>query len=214
MFTGIIEEIGVIRSIRKNTHSAVIRIGADRILSDIHLGDSIAVNGICLTVTEFGKDYFCADMMHETMNRTSFAKIAIGSRINLERSMAANSRFGGHIVSGHIDGIGKIIEITKDDNATWFRIEADKKILRYIVEKGSIAIDGISLTVARVSDTDFSVSVIPHTKENTNLSERKIGDSLNLENDCIGKYVEKLLQIPKTESKSEIRMEFLLQNGF
>ncbi|MDO5096202.1 MAG: riboflavin synthase [Peptostreptococcaceae bacterium] len=214
MFTGIIEEIGVIRSIRKNTHSAVIRIGADKILSDIHLGDSIAVNGICLTVTEFGKDYFCADMMHETMNRTSFAKIAIGSRVNLERAMAANSRFGGHIVSGHIDGIGKIIEITKDDNATWFRIETDKKILRYIVEKGSIAIDGISLTVARVSDSDFSVSVIPHTKENTNLSERKIGDSLNLENDCIGKYVEKLLQTPQSESKSEISMEFLLQNGF
>lgn len=214
MFTGIIEEIGVIRSIQKNALSAVIRIGADKILSDTHLGDSIAVNGICLTVTEFGKDYFCADMMHETMNRTSFAKIAIGSRINLERAMAANSRFGGHIVSGHIDGIGKIIEITKDDNATWFRIKADKKILRYIVEKGSIAIDGISLTVARVSDTDFSVSVIPHTKENTNLSERKIGDLLNLENDCIGKYVEKLLQAPKSESKSEISMEFLLQNGF
>ena len=214
MFTGIIEEIGVIRSIQKNALSAVIRIGADKILSDTHLGDSIAVNGICLTVTEFGKDYFCADMMHETMNRTSFAKIAIGSRINLERAMAANSRFGGHIVSGHIDGIGKIIEITKDDNATWFRIKADKKILRYIVEKGSIAIDGISLTVARVSDTDFSVSVIPHTKENTNLSERKIGDLLNLENDCIGKYVEKLLQTPKSESKSEISMEFLLQNGF
>lgn len=214
MFTGIIEEIGVIRSIRKNTHSAVICIGADKILSDIRLGDSIAVNGICLTVTEFGNDYFCADMMHETMNRTSFVKIAISSRINLERAMAANSRFGGHIVSGHIDGIGKIIEITKDDNATWFRIEADKKILRYIVEKGSIAIDGISLTVARVSDTDFSVSVIPHTKENTNLSERKIGDLLNLENDCIGKYVEKLLQAPKSESKSEISMEFLLQNGF
>jgi riboflavin synthase len=216
MFTGIVEEIGNIQGIKKGVHSAVLTIQAKKVLEDVHIGDSIAVNGVCLTVTTFSGDIFTADVMHETLNRSSLAQAKAGTPVNLERAMAADGRFGGHIVAGHVDGVGTITQIVPDDNAILYTIQADAPILRYIVEKGSIAIDGISLTVAGITARDFTVSVIPHTAEQTILSQKKSGDPVNLENDLIGKYVEKLLS-PRAEEapeKSTITKEFLLQNGY
>lgn len=214
MFTGIVEEIGIVKSIKKGANSAVLSIGAAKVLDDVKVGDSIAVNGICLTVTSFDKTGFCVDVMHETLNRSSLATLKSGSKVNLERAMAANGRFGGHIVAGHVDGTGMITKITKDDNAIWYTIETTAEILRYIVEKGSITIDGISLTVAKITDKDFSISAIPHTVAITILGEKKEGDIVNLENDIIGKYVEKLLT-PVTEKKeSSIDRAFLAKYGF
>ena len=218
MFTGIIEEIGSVKAIARGINSAVMTLSAKRVLEDVCLGDSIAVNGVCLTVTSFSKDQFTVDVMHETMIRSSLSSLKAGSKVNLERAMQANGRFGGHIVSGHIDGTGKILSVKKDDNAVWYQIGADKKILKYIIEKGSITIDGISLTVAKLSDRDFSVSIIPHTLANTILAYKGQGDIVNLENDCIGKYVERLMGFSNTggsqEDKHEITREFLLKNGF
>ena len=193
MFTGIIEEIGKIKKIETIGPSARITISAKAILSDVHLGDSIAVNGICLTVTSFGEDYFVADIMNETIKRTSFHNMRIGTSVNLERAMKVDNRFGGHIVSGHIDGTGLIKSIENQGNATWYKIAPPVQLLRYIVEKGSIAIDGTSLTVAYVDRESFKVSIIPHTSEVTILSTKRPGDKVNLEVDIIGKYVEKLL---------------------
>ena len=212
MFTGIIEEIGTVQTLRKGSQSARLTIGAKTVLSDVHLGDSIAVNGVCLTVTEFTPGSFTADVMHETLNRSSLSGLQPGSPVNLERAMAAGGRFGGHIVAGHIDGTGTITNVRRDDNAVWYTIRTAPAILRYIVEKGSIAIDGISLTVARVTDSEFSVSVIPHTAEKTTLSGKRAGDMVNLENDCIGKYVEKLMG--SSLSPTGITKEFLLKFGY
>ena len=223
MFTGIIEEIGTLDSIQMGTSSAILKISAHNILNDINIGDSIAVNGVCLTVTSFNSSFFKADVMHETLNRSSLARLKKGSMVNLERAMAANGRFGGHIVSGHVDGTGTICEITEDDNAVWYRISADRHILDYIVEKGSVAIDGISLTVAAVTESDFSVSIIPHTARVTVLGCKKTGDIVNLENDIIAKYVAKLMGLAETDNnkgntahgkKSDITMEFLSKYGY
>jgi len=163
LFTGIIEEVGVIRGMSMSGHSGEISSKAGQVLEGTKIGDSIAVNGICLTVTSLRPDGFTADVMPETVSRSSLGGASAGDRVNLERAMAADGRFGGHIVSGHIDGTGTIREMKRDENAVWVRIEAGPQILRYIVEKGSITIDGISLTVAAVTEKDFSVSIIPHT---------------------------------------------------
>lgn len=212
MFTGIIEEIGTIVSIRKSTDSVCLTIGAKEILSDLHIGDSIAVNGICLTVTYFTGRDFSVDVMHETLSRTSLVSLQNGSSVNLERAMMMNGRFGGHIVSGHIDGTGTITNVRHDSIAVWYTIRTTPAIMRYIIEKGSIAIDGISLTVAKLTREDFSVSVIPHTIANTTLSTKKSGDLVNLENDCIGKYVEKLTA--SDSASSGITKGFLARYGF
>ncbi|MDE6785335.1 MAG: riboflavin synthase [Ruminococcus sp.] len=212
MFTGIIEEVGTVKEVRRNGNNSFIRIHADKILSDVHLGDSIAVNGVCLTVTAFDGKIFQADVMNETLNRSSLGTLRTGSPVNLERAMSAGGRFGGHIVSGHIDGTGNIINIKNDGIAVWYTIKADAGIMRYIVEKGSVAIDGISLTVAKMSRESFSVSVIPHTSGKTILSSKKSGDIVNLENDIIGKYVEKLMNPVKSDSV--IDMAFLAERGF
>jgi riboflavin synthase, alpha subunit len=193
MFTGIVEEIGKVYSIKRGTHSAVLNILANKILEDIHIGDSIAVNGICLTVTNFNKQSFSADVMHETLNRSSLSDISTGDFVNLERAMSIGSRFGGHIVSGHVDSTGEITYIKKDDNAILYTIKADKKTIRYIVEKGSITIDGISLTVVTVTEKSFTISAIPHTVDMTILNHKKVGDKVNLEVDMIGKYVERFI---------------------
>lgn len=193
MFTGIVEEIGVIRAIGPAGASGEISIRADKVLEGTEIGDSIAVNGICLTVTGFVPGGFTADVMPETIRRSSLKDAAAGDRVNLERAMAAEGRFGGHIVSGHIDGTGIIRALRKEGNAVWVTIEAGPEILRLVVEKGSIAIDGISLTVAKVTERDFRVSVIPHTGEETTLLKRREGERVNLETDIIGKYVEKLM---------------------
>ena len=217
MFTGIIEEIGHVKAVKKQTFSQVIVIEASKVLEGTKIGDSIAVNGICLTVTAIEKGQFSADVMHETVKRTSLKNIRAGSHVNLERAMSADGRFGGHIVSGHIDGTGVITDYTGEENAIWVTVTCDKKLLKYIIEKGSIAIDGISLTVAYVDDRCFKVSIIPHTAEETTLIRRQTGAVVNLENDVIGKYVEKLLGIRKNEEEkkeSGITMEFLEEFGF
>ena len=211
MFTGIVEEMGVIRSIRRGARSAVLSIGAETVLSDLKLGDSVAVNGVCLTATTVDGGGFTADVMHETLRRSSLGVLIPGSPVNLERAMRADGRFGGHIVAGHVDGTGTIAEIRKDDTAVWYRIRAGDSILRYVVEKGSAAVDGISLTVAAVTERDFSVSVIPHTASETTLGERRTGDTVNLETDIIGKYVERFLS---RSPESGITREFLSQYGF
>ena len=216
MFTGIVEEMGQIRSIVRGASSAVLSIEANLILEDLKIGDSVADNGVCLTATSIGAGGFTADVMHETLNRSSLGALQKGSHVNLERAMLANGRFGGHIVSGHIDGTGTIGSIQKDDNALWYTILADAKLLRYIVEKGSVTIDGISLTVADVQSDRFAVSLIPHTAKVTVLGEKRTGDIVNLETDIIGKYVEKLMKpaVEETKQKSGITMEFLAENGF
>ncbi len=217
MFTGIIEELGTVKAVKKGAKSAELSIEGNKIFDDIHLGDSIAVNGVCLTVTEYSGNIFKADVMNETLMRSSLGSLKTGSKVNLERAMAANGRFGGHIVSGHIDGTGVISDLTKDDIAVWVTIKTTPEILRLIVEKGSIAIDGISLTVARVSEIDFAVSIIPHTGANTTLLMKSKGDVVNLENDITGKYIEKLLGLTKeqkTKSESKITHEFLTKYGF
>ena len=216
MFTGIVEEKGKVKSIKKGAKSAMLSIEGYTIFEDVQLGDSIAVNGVCLTGTSYSKNVFTADVMNETLKRSSLGSLKNGSEVNLERAMAANGRFGGHIVSGHIDGTGVISDMSKDDIAIWVTISTTAEILRLIVEKGSIAIDGISLTVARVSNTDFAVSVIPHTGANTTLLDKKVGDVVNLENDITGKYIEKLLGLSKEEKKPESRItkDFLTKYGF
>lgn len=215
MFTGIIEEIGTIEKVQRGRHSATLTIRGSKVLEHTKPGDSIAVNGICLTVTELLVDYFVVNVMHETLNRSSLSQVKCGMHVNLERAMPMNGRFGGHIVSGHVDGIGKIVGIKQDDIAVWYTIQAEKKLLRYVVEKGSVAIDGISLTVAQEGKDNFLVSVIPHTKEQTILKERQVGDIVNLETDVLGKYVEKLLpQIYGQPTESRVTKEFLLQHGF
>lgn len=210
MFTGIVEEVGRVQSIRREPANAVLTIAASKVLEDVHLGDSIAVCGVCLTVTSFTASAFTADVMHETLNHSSLGALKPGSPVNLERAMPANGRFGGHIVSGHIDGTGRITRIRPDGNAVWYTVSASPSLLRYIVEKGSIAIDGISLTVAQVTGRDFSVSIIPHTQGQTTLSARRVGDTVNLETDCIGKYVEKLLGSPDVG----ITQAFLARCGY
>ena len=193
MFTGIIEEIGKVKAIVRHANSIKLTIAVKKILDDIHIGDSICTNGVCLTVTTFDGSSYTADVMPETMNRTNFKELRINDLVNCERAMPANGRFGGHIVSGHIDGIGEISKMTRDDKAVRIRIETRPEILRYIVEKGSITIDGISLTVTDVTSFDFGVSIIQHTQDKTTLTKKKIGDTVNLENDIVGKYIEKFV---------------------
>ena len=226
MFTGIVEEIGTIRKIDKGVSSCSITVQADKVIHGRQVGDSIAVFGVCLTATCISGIIFTVDVMPETLRRSGLGQLTGGSRVNLERAMAAGGRFGGHIVSGHIDGTGTIRELKREDNAVWVTIDCYPKILRYIIEKGSIAIDGISLTVAYVDDTCFKVSIIPHTAGETTLLAGKPGKVVNLENDVDGKNVEKLLMPYKGDDTDEklsngnasdrsgLDMKFLAENGF
>ncbi|MGN0153641.1 MAG: riboflavin synthase [Lachnospiraceae bacterium] len=223
MFTGIVEEIGTVVSVSQGTKAAKLTLQGNLIFEDMHIGDSIAVNGVCLTVTEKTSNTFIVDVMPETLRRSSLGKLTKGSKVNMERAMAANGRFGGHIVSGHIDGTGEIESFVKEDNAVWVTINASSKLLKYIIEKGSITIDGISLTVAYVDNRCFKVSLIPHTAANTTLLTKKAGDIVNLENDIVGKYIDKLLHFeektPVAEAEEDITaggisMDFLAENGF
>lgn len=211
MFTGIIEEIGTIKGIRRGNRSVVVEIGAAKVLEDTKVGDSIATNGVCLTVTALGNGGFTADVMPETMERSNLGSLKPGDRVNLERALCLNSRLGGHMVAGHIDGTGRITDRVKDENAVWLTVRTIPGILRYVVEKGSVAIDGVSLTVAYVDEAVFKVSVIPHTQEETTLTGKRVGDVVNLENDMIVKYVEKLMKQPQTKGLS---LDFLQANGF
>lgn len=216
MFTGIIEEVGTVRRIGGGT----LAIDAAGVLSDVHLGDSIAVNGVCLTVTAFDAHHFEADVMPETVRRTSFSELRKGSLVNLERALTLASRLGGHIVSGHIDGVGTVAALRQEGNALLLTVAAAPALLRGIVEKGSVALDGISLTVAAVTKETFTVSLIPHTRDVTNLRAKHTGSRLNIETDIIGKYVEKLMrgnESGETEAAEEttgITPAFLARYGF
>ncbi|MCD7799602.1 MAG: riboflavin synthase [Ruminococcus sp.] len=215
MFTGIIEEVGTVLSIKKGNVSSKITFGGRKIFNDIHLGDSIAINGVCLTADILTDNSFTADIMAETLRRSSLGDLKVGSKVNMERAMLCNGRFGGHIVSGHVDATGKIINFKREENAVWITISTDGKALKYIVEKGSVALDGISLTVASVSDTSFKVSIIPHTASETTLLTKFIGDNINIECDVIGKYVEKFLNTKEnTSNNSTLDLNFLANNGY
>lgn len=220
MFTGIIEEIGKVKKIIKGARSCSLQIAADRVLTGTRIGDSIAVNGVCLTVTEIQGGSFSADVMAETLRRSNLGKLSAGSPVNLERAMAADGRFGGHIVSGHIDGTGTISDFRREDNAVWITVSCKPALLKYIIEKGSVTVDGVSLTVAYVDDVCFRVSVIPHTAKETTLLLHEKGTEVNLENDVVGKYVEKLLHVQKMEpenmsgDRGKVDLELLMKNGF
>ena len=216
MFTGIIEETGTIKNISLDGRSGSIRIDAEVVMDRTELGDSIAVNGVCLTVTSRSDRGFTADVMAETLRRSNLGDLKPGDRVNLERAMAAIGRFGGHIVSGHIDGTGTVTKIEREGNATWVFIKAPDEILRLIVEKGSICLDGISLTVAKLGERDFAISIIPHTAGHTTLLDKKVGDVINIENDIVGKYVQRLMGFKPAgpEHRSSITEDFLRENGF
>ena len=211
MFTGIIEEIGHVKSLHRGAKSFTLEVEADVVMQGTQVGDSIATNGVCLTVTSLTGHGFTADVMPETVQRTALGELKAGSPVNLERALSLQTRLGGHIVSGHIDGTGRISDRRQDDNALWLTVECDSRLLRYIIEKGSITIQGVSLTVARVDSKSFAVSLIPHTQSATTLHAARIGDLVNLENDIIAKYVEKLLG--KAPSDAGI-MQKLKENGF
>lgn len=211
MFTGIIEEIGRVRALRRGARSFTLEIEARKVLEGTQVGDSIATNGVCLTVTRMDEGGFAADVMPETVERTALKRLQPGSPVNLERALTLNSRLGGHLVAGHVDATGRIASRREDDTALWLEIEAEPAVLRYVVEKGSIAIDGVSLTVARVGERSFSVSLIPHTQGVTTLHERRVGDRVNLENDMLVKYVEKLMG---RAPQGGLTLDFLRENGF
>ncbi len=214
IFTGIVEEIGQVRHIRKGGQSAQIDIQASQVVQDIKIGDSIAVNGVCLTVIRFDGHHFVADVMPETMVKTTLAGLNPGSRVNLERALRLSDRLGGHIMQGHVDGLGKIIEKSALDISFIFRIGAPQDLMKFIVPKGSIAIDGTSLTVVEVFDDSFTVSLIPHTAAKTILGNKKAGDSVNLETDILGRYIEKLLCSTEQKTRDPVSIEFLAANGF
>ena len=217
MFTGIVEEVGEIQNVKKGIKSSRLAIKAKKVINDTKIGDSICTDGVCLTVTNIVGDLFEADVMAETLRKSNLGELKSGSKVNLERALTLETRLGGHLVSGHIDGVGQIISNLKEDNAVWITIEANSEILRYIVKKGSITIDGISLTVAYVDDKTFKVSIIPHTGEETTLLNKKNGSKVNLECDVIGKYVEKLLGLASNKEegpKETLGEKFLRENGF
>jgi len=213
MFTGIIEEVGVVEEIDNRGSYARINISCKKILEDTKIGDSISVNGVCLTVTNIFKNGFYADVMPETYRRTSLSLLKKGDKVNLERAMKLDGRFGGHIVLGHVDGIGKIIRKEREHNAVVYTIRPPHELLKYIIFKGSVAVDGISLTVSELGENYFKVSIIPHTAENTTLIVKDAGDNVNIECDVIGKYVERLLNLNNNQKK-DISMDFLEEHGF
>ncbi|MBK7597875.1 MAG: riboflavin synthase [Acidobacteria bacterium] len=214
MFTGIIEELGTIRRMTSSPKGARVEVTAGTILSDARLGDSIAVNGVCLTVVDQGPDWFAADVSEETLRRTSLKQMRIGTRVNLERPLTPASRLGGHIVQGHVDGIGEFVEARPSGEGWVVRVRFPKDLGRYIVEKGSIAVDGISLTVASLGDDYFEIAIIPHTWKMTNLGSLDRGAAVNLEVDVIAKYVERMMQAHTSESGRKLTIEGLTEMGY
>lgn len=221
MFTGLIEEIGVLRSVSSGGEMMVLNIGASLIMDDLKIGDSVSVNGVCLTATSLGDHYFTVDVMPQTYRNSNLKELRTGGKMNLERAMAAGGRFGGHIVQGHVDGTGEIRSVKRDQNAVVFEIAPDRKALfKYIIPKGSITIDGISLTVVNTTAAAFTVSIIPHTLGETVLTHKRSGDSINIECDVLGKYVDHLLHYSagagheEDENSSRISRDLLAANGF
>ncbi|MBD7945734.1 MULTISPECIES: riboflavin synthase [Psychrobacillus] len=211
MFTGIIEELGAVQQMNMSTQSMEISIGASKILEDVQLGDSIAVNGVCLTVKKFTNDLFVADVMPETVKSTSLQQLKKGSTVNLERAMSANGRFGGHIVSGHVDGVATILRKRPASNAVYIDLAMPKELLFNCLMKGSITIDGTSLTIFNVTDSIITVSLIPHTFKETVLGLKQTGEIVNIETDLIGKYVAKHLA---NQNTGKVTVDFLQKAGF
>jgi riboflavin synthase len=215
IFTGIVEETGTIASINRGANSIQLEIAAGKVLEETKIGDSIAVDGVCLTVTRFAAGSFVADVMPETMDKTTLKLLQPGSRVNLERALRLSDRLGGHLVQGHVDGKGIITAREKRDIAIIYKIKAPEEVLKYTIAKGSVAIDGISLTVIDVTRDYFTVSLIPHTAHLTTLGDKNTGDQVNLESDLIGRYVEKLLQSGQGESANKgLNMNLLSEHGF
>jgi riboflavin synthase len=218
VFTGIVEEVGVLERMVGGSQASTLTIKANKVLEDVKLGDSIAVNGVCLTVTSFEANRFTVDVMPETLKKTNLGQLQRGAALNLERAMKLGDRLGGHIVSGHVDGTGTIVAREPHANAVLFHISTSGERLKYMVPRGSVTVDGISLTIVEVFETGFSVSIIPHTISHTNLREKRPGDLVNLECDLIGKYVERLLTW-KTEHHEQVKLsglgtDFLREHGF
>ncbi len=213
MFTGIVEEIGTVKSLQWSGQALKIKIGADLVLSDVKKGDSIATNGVCLTVVEFDATAFTADVMPETVKRTNFKDLKIGDEVNLERAMAADGRFGGHIVQGHVDGVGLISSSYQLDNATVLKIKVEDHLLELMVDQGSVAVDGISLTIVEVGADYFTVSIIPTTGKETILLKKRIGDHVNLECDIVGKYIRRLMDF-REKTQGNLTEDFLREHGF
>lgn len=214
MFTGIIEETGKIKSFKKLTNGAELIITADKVLSDAKIGDSICVSGVCQTVKDLSDGSFSVMLSDETLGKTDFINAKQGQTVNLERALTLNTRLGGHIVSGHVDCVGQITSIEKLSEFYNIECKIPEDITKYIASKGSITINGISLTVAKTEGNKFKTAIIPHTYENTNLKELQIGSNVNIETDILAKYVEKLLFCNNNSVKQEIDMEFLKENGF
>lgn len=214
MFTGIIEEVGTVLAASHHARALRLTVKCCKVLEGTRVGDSIAVNGVCLTAASIGRDSFTADVMAETVRRTNLAGLEYKSAVNLERALCIGGRMGGHIVTGHIDGTAQILDFTREKNAVWMTLGADKSILRYIVQKGSVAIDGVSLTVAQVSGAQFKVSLIPHTGSETILLKKPIKSFVNIECDIIGKYVEKLIHHADSRQPSAVDENFLKMHGF
>jgi riboflavin synthase len=216
MFTGIIEEKGRVLSLQQTGEAIVMTVAAPKILQDVRMGDSISVNGVCLTVTSFTSESFTVDMMPETVRGTSLKDTDVGSQVNLERAMSAGGRFGGHFVSGHVDGIGKIISKRADHNAVYYEIEIESKLRPYFTLKGSVSIDGTSLTVFGVTDRTFTISIIPHTIEETIIGQKETGSIVNIEVDMLAKYVEELLQhkFRIQDNLEPVTEDFLKEHGF
>ncbi|MDP2813188.1 MAG: riboflavin synthase [Erysipelotrichaceae bacterium] len=212
MFTGIIEEVGTVQRVQRGSRSASLTIMASVVLKDVKVGDSIATNGVCLTVTTFDAHSFTVDVMAETMRASNLELLSSGSRVNLERALRLSDRLGGHIVSGHVDGVGLITKKEKEDNAVWITVKTSRDLLKYMIVKGSITIDGISLTIQKLTEDGFMVSIIPHTNDVTTLLERSVGTKVNLECDVIAKYTERLLSA--SSSSSGIDEQFLARHGF
>ena len=216
MFTGIIEEIGTVQSVKRSQSSLTLEIAGSVIFDDLKIGDSVAVNGVCLTATTIGSGRFTADVMPESVKMTTLLQVSTGSKVNLERAMAANGRFGGHVVAGHVDGQGTIIGKDHVGNSIVFRITTDSDILHYVIYKGSITVDGASLTVSKVGPSWFEISIIPHTIGNTILQYTSIGTTVNLETDIFGRYIEHFMKRPKEapSKQGNVTMDTLLSNGF
>jgi riboflavin synthase len=215
LFTGIIEELGAVKAVGRGRDSAVLQVQASLVTADLKKGDSVSVNGVCLTVIDFTDKAFSAEVMAETLRKSNLGRLKTGDRVNLERALRPTDRLGGHLVSGHIDGVGRIKSVSKEDIATVFAIEAPEDVLRYIVKKGSVAIDGISLTVVDFDKAGFRVSIIPHTASLTTLGTKGAGDTVNLESDMIAKYVERLFPGGgKGEGKGGVDKGFLAEHGF
>lgn len=214
MFTGIIEEIGTVSRVTPGASSLQLAITCKKVLSDVNKGDSIAINGVCLTVSNFSGNHFTADVIPETVKATTLQELRAGSSVNLERAMAANGRFGGHIVSGHVDGTGEIISVRNVDNALYMEIEIEPQLLNYFIPKGSVTVDGTSLTVFGVTDSGFIISLIPVTQDDSVIGHKSVGDKVNIECDMLAKYIERLLTKKEEKPSGSVTMDTLIATGF